>query len=434
MNWITVFFSEFYYLVSEMAPYLLLGFLFAGLLKAFFPQKGISKFLGRKNFRSVANAALFGVPMPLCSCGVIPTGVSLYKSGATKGATTSFLISTPQTGVDSIMATYSLLGLPFAILRPVVAFVSGIIGGVLSHVFEKDQSDLDNSAQNSTSSGNGSEESIPQNGWSKIGLVFRYGFGELVEDIVKWMVIGLLAAAFISVMIPDSFFSQYIGSGFIEMIIVLAASIPMYICATGSIPMAAVLLMKGLSPGAALVLLMAGPATNIATITVIGKVMGRKSLLIYLFSIIGGALGFGLLVNAILPSSWFSLASIASHQHSILPVWLKLSSTILLAVMILLASYRKWFRHWFLHGFGKNGVLKSDTNLNMNTIIKVDGMTCSHCKANVESKLANLQGVNEAIVNLQDGTVSIEGDIDFEDVDHTVTGLGYKYKGIINQQ
>ena len=255
MSIVTDFFKEFYTLVSEMAPYLLFGFLFAGLLKAFFPAEGIERYMGKRNFRSVFNAAMLGVPLPLCSCGVIPTAVSFYRSGASKGATTSFLISTPQTGVDSMLATYSLLGLPFALIRPVAALVTGLVGGVASHALDKDQ--VSPAEMNPDRGLVKVKQTFPQ----RMTTVVKYGFGELVEDIVKWLLIGLFAAALLSMLIPESFFTKYVGNRWIEMLVVLAASAPLYICATGSIPLAAVLLMKGLSPGAALVFLMAGPAT-----------------------------------------------------------------------------------------------------------------------------------------------------------------------------
>lgn len=419
MELLNSFLKEFYYLFSEMAPYLLLGFLFAGLLKAYLPQKGIVRYLGKPGFKASANASLLGVPMPLCSCGVIPTGISFFRNGATKGATTSFLISTPQTGVDSIMATYALLGLPFAVIRPIVALVTGLLGGTLSHSLDKkqfsDSHGIEGLEENDNSSGN--------NRFHKFKLVFQYGFGELVEDIVKWLVIGLVAAAFLSVVIPDSFFSEYIGNPYMEMLIVLAASIPMYICATGSIPMAAVLLLKGLSPGAALVLLMAGPATNIATMTVIAKVMGKKSLLIYLFSIIGGALAFGFIVNTFLPAKWFLFAGSADHIHSFLPAWITLSSTVVLSVIILFSIYNRYFRQR-ITSLNSNKIVKT-----MITTIHIEGMTCNHCKTSVENNLGQLPGIEVANVDLSNGSVSLKGDVDLVQVEKTINGLGYKFTG-----
>ena len=408
MEWLNSFFEEFYYLFSEMAPYLLLGFLFAGLLKAYFPQKGITRYLGKPGFKSTANASMLGVPMPLCSCGVIPTGISFYRNGATKGSTTSFLISTPQTGVDSIMATYALLGLPFAVIRPIVALVTGLLGGTLSHSLEKKQFSESESVEDLVNN----KENNGNSRINKFKMVLQYGFGELLEDIVKWLLIGLIAAALLSVIIPDSFFSEYIGNPYLEMLIVLAASIPMYICATGSIPMAAVLLLKGLSPGAALVLLMAGPATNVATMTVIGKVMGRKSLLIYLFSIIGGALAFGLIVNTFLPPEWFLFTGSADHVHSFLPEWITISSTGILGAIILLSIYKRYFR-----------------KKKMTATIRVEGMTCNHCKTAVENNLNQLPDIEVTNIDLTNGCVTLKGDVDLAQVEKTVDALGYKFTG-----
>jgi len=421
VNWLRDFAAELYFLLSEMAPYLLLGFLFAGLLKAFVPVKGVSRFMGSRSPGSVINAALLGVPLPLCSCGVIPTGVSFYQNGASKGATTSFLISTPQTGVDSILATYSLLGLPLAIIRPIVAFLTGLIGGGLSHRMEKDQWSAGKEPGNQKVEGK-----QEQGRGGRLKTIFTYGFGELVEDIVKWLVIGLVAAAVLSVLIPDSFFTQYIGNPWLEMTMILVASVPLYVCATGSIPLAAVFLMKGLSPGAALVFLMAGPATNVATMTVVGKTMGRKALLIYLFSIIGGSLLFGTLINELFPKSWFTNFAIMDHEHGFLPEWIKSASTIILSVLIILAVYTKWIRPRL--NKTKNSKI-TDVSEQLYTTIKVEGMTCNHCKAAVENNIADIQGVDSAEVNLADGTVRIEGNTDLNLVEKIIANLGYSYKG-----
>jgi uncharacterized membrane protein YraQ (UPF0718 family) len=415
------FVKEFYLLVSEMAPYLLFGFFFAGLLKAFFPTDGIVNFMGRKNFRSVLNAAILGVPLPLCSCGVIPTAVSFYRSGATKGATTSFLISTPQTGVDSIFATYSLLGLPFAIIRPFVALVTGLVGGIANHILVKDQ--LSPAEQDPDRGTLRKKESFGK----RMKTVVTYGFGELVEDIVKWLLIGLAAAALLSMLIPDSFFTRYIGNRWIEMLIVLAASVPLYICATGSIPLAAVLLMKGISPGAALVLLMAGPATNVATMMVISNTMGRKSFLIYLATIVGGALFFGTIVNEFLPASWFGMSHMMHHEHQMGGNWINLVSTIFLAGLILIAIWNKWLKHIFI----KSNEMEQAANPYY-TMISVEGMTCNHCRSTVERNLATIEGVEEVEADLQTGHVKIGGNgINLEKIATMVKELGYHFKGKI---
>lgn len=414
---------EFYFLVSEMAPYLLFGFLFAGLLKAFFPTDGIVNFMGRKSFRSVFNAALLGVPLPLCSCGVIPTAVSFYRSGATKGATTSFLISTPQTGVDSMLATYSLLGLPFAIIRPIVALVTGLAGGIASHIFDKDQL---SPADKDPDRGMVREK---QGFLKRMKTVVQYGFGELVEDIVKWLLIGLLAAALLSMLIPDSFFTQYIGNPWIEMLVVLAASVPLYICATGSIPLAAVLLMKGISPGAALVFLMAGPATNVATMMVISNTMGKKAFFIYLATIVGGALFFGTVVNEFLPASWFGMSHMGNHEHVMGGNWINTASTILLSGLIVVAIWNKWLKNIVLPK--KSNDMEQAKNP-FYTTIHVEGMTCNHCRATVENNISALENVEEVAVDLQTGEVRIGGNgVNMEKVATRVKELGYQFKGII---
>jgi uncharacterized protein len=423
MEKLVEFLQELYFLVSEMAPYLLFGFLFAGLLKAFFPTTGIPRYMGKRNFRSILNAAILGVPLPLCSCGVIPTAVSFYRGGATKGATTSFLISTPQTGVDSIFATYSLLGLPFAIIRPVVAMLTGLLGGTASHLLDKNQ--LSPADKNPDLNAPVAKVSFGK----KVKTVFQYGFGELVEDIVKWLVIGLVAAALLSMLIPDSFFSQYIGNPWIEMAMVLVASVPLYICATGSIPLAAVLLMKGISPGAALVFLMAGPATNIATMMVISNTMGKKAFFIYLFTIIGGALLFGTIVNTFLPLSWFSMSHMGAHDHSMGGSWIKLLSTILLAGMILLAVWNKWLRKLILRN--KPITMEQSENPFYSTI-SVEGMTCNHCRATVEKNLSAMEGVEEVSVDLTSGHVKIGGnDLNLDKIADKVIELGYQFKGLV---
>jgi uncharacterized membrane protein YraQ (UPF0718 family)/copper chaperone CopZ len=417
------FWKEFYLLVSEMAPYLLFGFLFAGVLKAFVPTEGIVRFMGKKSFGSVANAALLGVPLPLCSCGVIPTAVSFFRNGATKGATTSFLISTPQTGVDSILATYAMLGLPFAIIRPVVAFLTGLAGGAVSHLLDKEQSSP------VVMQAESKKRMERQTLFQRIRIMFRYGFGELVEDIVKWLIIGLLAAAFISMAVPDSFFSRYIGNPWIEMLIVLAASVPLYVCATGSIPLAAVLIMKGISPGAALVFLMAGPATNIATVMVVGNTMGRKALAIYLSTIISGALIAGFLVNNLMPASWFAHSHMAHHAHHAGGGIINLISAILLFAMIAFAIWNKWLKDKILP---KKINTMTEVNNPLYTVISVGGMTCNHCKATVEKNLASIEGIDTVIADIQSGEVKISGSqVNIEKVTARVGELGYEFKGLV---
>ena len=295
---------DIWVMVTEMAPYLLLGFLLAGLMHEFIPRQVYSHYLSQPNFRSVFLAALFGVPLPLCSCGVLPTAMGLRREGGSKGATISFLIATPQTGVDSIVATYSLMGLPFAIIRPIVAFVTAIFGGSLVNVI-KDEG-LKIKDENYASEDHHKTNSSPFTLHSSLTNALHYAFVEMMADIGKWLIVGLIVAGMITALVPDAWFEVFKDNSALSILLVLAISIPMYVCATGSIPIAVALMMKGLTPGAALVLLMAGPACNVASLLVINKVMGRRTLLLYLLAIIGGAVGFGLGIDYLLPREWFT--------------------------------------------------------------------------------------------------------------------------------
>ncbi len=412
-HYIATFLTDFMKILGEMSPYLLLGFFFAGLLYAFIPQKKIERYFNGKPLRSSVLASIFGIPLPLCSCGVIPTGTAFYKNGASKGGTVSFLISTPQTGVDSILATFSLMGLPFAIIRPIAALVTGITGGLITSVVTKNES----------KSKNIQEQTDENKTFSKrIVDVFRYGFVEFIQDISKWLVIGLVLAAIISALIPNEFFELIGLSPILQMLLILVVSIPLYICATGSIPLAAVLILKGISPGAAFVLLMAGPATNAATITMIGKVLGRKSLFTYLATIITGALGFGLIIDYVLPISWFSEIAHQhlSHNHMESLSWWQITSGIVLIILIINGYIQR-----ILKSKNNNVEQFKYSTMEIKTI-KVEGMTCNHCKANVENNLKQLSFVENAKVNLSEKTVTLEGEqINLETVTQTINSLGY---------
>jgi len=409
--------GELVRLVNEMSPYLLLGFFFAALLRVVFLRRMVNRYMGQNNFRSVFNASMLGVPMPLCSCGVLPAGIGFYKSGASRGPTISFLISTPQTGVDSILATYSLLGLPFAIIRPVVAMVTGLLGGVVGNTAER-KIEVNDDTENSN------EELYERN----VKEFFRYGFVELIQDVSRWLVIGVLVAALLAVVIPDDFFTSVISSEYLAMVLMILASVPLYICATGSIPIAAVLLMKGLSPGAALVLLMAGPATNVATMAVIGNALGKRSLWVYLGTIIGGALIFGILVNELLPGEWFSGAfSAGSGMMGHRTGWLNWTTSAILLSLIMngylvkLVSHRKERRNDREKTYHmKDNVLQ----------FRVEGMTCDHCKTTVENGLRDLQGVTDVVADRVKSRVTIQSEsVSDIQIKTVIEKLGYRFAG-----
>ena len=306
-------------IINEMSPYLLLGFLLAGLMHAFIPGGWYAKYLSGHSLRSVFNAALFGVPLPLCSCGVLPTAMSLRREGAGKGAVTSFLIATPQTGVDSIFATYSLMGLPFAIVRPITAFLTAIVGGTLVNWGTTDDTPAaptDDTPAAPTPHCCATREPEACHFPQRMLAALRYGFVEMMQDIGKWLVVGLIIAGLITVLVPESFFSVFKDNTPLSMLLVLCISIPMYICATGSIPIAVALMLKGLTPGAALVMLMAGPACNVASILVVNKVLGKRTLLLYLTAIIGGAVLSGAAIDYLLPGNWFTEHLTTTRRHA----------------------------------------------------------------------------------------------------------------------
>lgn len=417
MKWIKEFFSTFWELTLEMAPYLLLGFLIAGLLNGLFSKEWLQKQLGKPGWSSSIKAALFGVPLPLCSCGVIPTGVSLHKKGASKGATTSFLISTPQTGIDSILITYGMMGWAYAIVRPIIAFITGIFGGFFVDNFDKSNEEM----KDSESCDDCAVDTTQQHWFDRI---FKYAFVDFLQDISRWLIIGLVLASVISMLVPEQFFEEGILSEpIVSMLLVLVASIPLYVCATGSVPIAAVLLMKGISPGAAIVFLMAGPATNIATFTVIWNAIGKRMTIIYLASIILGALLFGVIIDYLLPEAWlsyFSITEMVSEHHHFLPYWLSLGSAVLLTLLIINAEIQRYLPK-------KTTIMEGKIKENSTYIVK--GMTCNHCVANVNKHLTEADNVNTVDVDLSSGRVDIQGDISDEKVKTIIEDIGYEYAG-----
>jgi len=417
------FLNNFADIYLEMSPYLLLGFVIAGILNELFKGTKLKKYIGGRDIKSVFNASLLGVPLPLCSCGVIPTGVSFHKSGASKGASVSFLISTPQTGVDSILVTWSLIGLPFAILRPLIALVTGVFGGVFTNFMtrKEDSEKIE------------IKKEVPEDSrtfFEKAKAAFKYAFIDFLDDISTWLFLGLAIAALITTIIPEDFFTTYLGNNFLSMIVVLVASVPLYICATSSVPIAAALMMKGLNPGAALVFLMAGPATNAATITVIGRSLGWKALTGYLVSIIGGALFFGAFIDFFLPPEWFAVGNMESmHLHGSGYSMIFYVSGALMAIALLSSFYRYFSKK--LRG-DKMSCSTGECNCenNDNIVVKVEGMTCNHCKKSVTDAISEVQGVQEVTVDLATGNVTILGhDVDLELVKKAVEGRGYKFVG-----
>jgi len=326
MEYITLFFNALVDLSNAMAPYILFGLLFAGFLHELVPDSIVKNHLGKNSIVSVIKATIFGVPLPVCSCGVIPLATSIKKSGASNGSTLAFLISTPITGVDSILATYGMFGWAFTIYRVITSMIISIIAGILTNFYgheereeieikkqnpsfsmsapkqqtgigmnfstlqtskaQKIESDCSSGSCCSGSSCDAKKSSIVKNALS-------YAFGTLLKDIASPLLVGLLLGALIAVAIPENLSEILIKYNWLSYIIVIAIAVPMYVCATASLPIAAGLILAGVSPGAAFVFLSAGPATNTVTIGVVKKMLGRRTLYIYLGTIIIGSVLFG---------------------------------------------------------------------------------------------------------------------------------------------
>ena len=375
----TAYLHEIWDILLEAAPYVLFGFFVAGMLKAFMPKDFVSRHLGRGNNKHSAapvfKAAFFGIPLPLCSCGVIPAAAGLRKQGASKGAATSFLISTPETGVDSIAITYALLDPLMTVMRPFAAFLSAITAGLLVDNIPGVSEEKKPALSPGSSTGSGLQDPMEplvigkpltatagspdnlENAQCSSGCCsggapaapapravssccsdahaagnlsrmdvkekFKHGmhfaFGELVADIGKWLMLGIMLAAIITLFMPVDFIENYVGNGLFGMAMMVIVGIPMYVCATASTPIAAALALKGLSPGAALVFLLAGPATNVATITVVAQTLGKKVAVVYVSSIAVVAMILGLVVNSVYSqlglsiSEWISTSEVHTH-------------------------------------------------------------------------------------------------------------------------
>ncbi len=324
---------DFWATIAEMSPYLLFGFFVAGVLSVLVSQRIVERHLGGRGIWPLVKASLFGVPLPLCSCGVIPVSMSLHKHGASKGSTISFLLSTPQTGIDSIFVTLSLLGPVFAVFRPLAAFLTGIIGGTFVDIFERKSKDEIQAPEKCT------DACCDTTGTrSKITKGLKYGFVTLPRDIGKALMVGLIIAAVISALVPEGYFAGKLGPGFLQMVVMMVLGIPVYVCATASVPVAAVLISTGLSPGAALVFLMTGPATNAASFVTIWKVLGKVTAITYLATVAGCALLGGILLDYIATGFDFE---IGTRPHWMLPPIVKYMSAVALLAVLAFAIFTK---------------------------------------------------------------------------------------------
>ena len=382
------FVLHLWHILLELAPSLLLGLFIAGLVHVYVPAAAIHKRLSRPDLASAVRASLLGVPLPLCSCGVIPTALGLRKAGASPGATTSFMISTPQTGVDSILVSAAFLGWPFALFKLAAAFVTGVVGGVLVNRLTP--------ATEAPVADGGTDLNVPGKDRGILGAV-RYAVLDLLAAIDLWLIGGVLVAALITTLVPADFFTDRAWSqGVLGTLVVLAISLPLYVCTTASVPIAASLIIAGMPAGSALVFLMAGPATNVATIGAVYRTLGAAVLGLYLGTVVVMSLGFGLLFDQVLAAG---PVLDAQHAHAGGGVGV-LAALVLLALLALL-SWRRWRARR-----GARAAMEDAAAL----VLHVQGMSCQHCVGSVKRSLEAMDSVAEAMPDLATGRVRISGD------------------------
>ena len=399
---------ESWTVLGEMSPYLLFGFLMAGILSVCISPEFIERHLGGRGFGPVLKAALLGVPLPLCSCGVIPVAASFRRHGASRAATTSFLLSTPQTGVDSIAVTYALLGAAFAVYRPIVALATGLLGGLLVMLFA-----------HSNHNGNSVNEKPPECHESccsedglKTNVVWRalqYGFVTLPRDIGLPLLVGVAIAGAIAALTSPDQWKPYLGGGVLSILLMMALGIPIYVCASASVAIAAGLIHLGASPGAALAFLIAGPASNAATITTVWKLLGRRTVFLYLLTIAVSAVGAGLLLDWLMPAMQLSVPELAKPCHDASAAGWISSSWAILLLAVLAFSYATDFFHkkgQTMHEHSNADSSRSGQQIELT----IEGMTCDHCVANVTHALMQCRGVASVRIDLATRRTVVRGE------------------------
>lgn len=339
-------FENIWAVFLDTAFWLLLGLLAAGFIKSYISEETMRRWVGGRGFGAVSRAALFGAPLPLCSCGVLPAAIGLHRSGASKEATISFLISTPETSIDSVAVTYALMGPVMAIYRPIAALVSAIVTGMMTaFVNNEPLENIHKPEEGATSccqveaaevapSCCAEKEDVVEEKHNRLYLAIRYAGAELLDDIAAWMAVGIVIAGVMLTYIPPDWLAQW-GQGLGAMLIMLVVGIPMYICAVASTPVAAGLLLAGVSPGAVLVFLLVGPATNIASFALVRKELGMKVTLVYLLGISVISVGMGLVLEWLLKSQQWQIDAHLGEAHMLLPgsvVWVSAFLLIFLAI------------------------------------------------------------------------------------------------------
>lgn len=432
--------------LGEMSPYLLFGFLMAGILSVCISPEFIERHLGGRGFGPVLKASLLGVPLPLCSCGVIPVAAGFRRHGASRAATTSFLLSTPQTGVDSIFVTYALLGLAFAVYRPIVALATGLLGGLLVMLFAHSNRNGDTVEEKPREC----HESCCSEDGSKTNVVWRalqYGFVTLPRDIGLPLLIGVAVAGGIAAFTSPDQWKPLLGGGVLSIILMMALGIPIYVCASASVPIAAGLIYAGASPGAALAFLIAGPASNAATITTVWKLLGPRSVFLYLLTIAISAVGAGLLLDWLMPAMQLAVPKPMAQCHDASAGGWALTAWAVLLLAVLAFSYAATFVR---KRKGTEEVVEEDIEQgeavcrrpppspsspgNQRLELAIDGMTCSHCSATVARALKECHGVASVQIDLAAGRAVVNGHgVTVQDLLAAVESAGYRASSIVDE-
>jgi HflK protein len=358
--------QEIWYILKEASIFLLFGFALAGVLAVVVPARTLMRFFGAGKVKSVLWASAIGAPLPLCSCGVLPTALGLRRQGASKGATVSFLISTPETGVDSISLTYALMDAIMTVFRPLAAVTTAITAGLTTNFFggrEPERADLGAPASEAMKAADEccddghahhhehrqpdlAETRDPAVGDARAGLlrtvrgIYGYAFRELLDEIGYWLVLGIALSGVISATLPPDIFERYLDDPLASMLLMLVVGIPLYTCASAATPVMATLVLKGLNPGAALVFLLAGPATSLASITVLSKFLGMRAMALYLGSIAGVSLLAGFALNWIYQALAIDPRATFGTATSFIPEPLKVAGALLLLALLLLSMRR----------------------------------------------------------------------------------------------
>lgn len=388
-------------IVNELSPWLLLGAVVAGLMHLLVPAGSLKRLLQGRG--GLLASVLVGIPLPLCSCSVIPVAIGLRKEGAGRAASLGFLISTPQTGVDSVFVSGAMLGWPFAMVKVIAALIMGLIGGGLAHVFAREDSETD--------AATAPAQAPTHESMSRRSLAALLHSVELIRSIWRWLVIGIVVSALITWLLPANQLSDLAGvSGVLAMLLTLMVSLPLYVCATASVPIAAALVSNGLPAGAAMVFLMAGPATNVATVGAVYRTFGTKTTGLYLVTMVVGSVMAGLLFDSVLPTQ--EVPSLTQHDHT---------SRLAVACSILMIGMIFWFAVEDIIRFRRRS---QETAGDLK--FRITGMNCENCAAGLEREFRNVAGVENATVTYATEEAAISGNPDPADISEVVSRNGFE--------